>query len=827
MKTLKEIETTLKPIWHAIKFTITNLILIVTVGNLLPLKGFSQDSISLINPSFEWGFNAGNASHYWTNTVSPFGYVPFGWKPSENNIGINDNTGPSWDNGGSVDGTYIGFIQGKNSLAGNISQTNSGFQIGQIYWIQFFANAKDTNSITGAGSTPEVAVVETASTSGSTALITNLNIPTSGGPIGTGNPFTFVNVPFTAAATNGVLTILKSSHVATSKSHLFLDGFSIIRRTANDIVVANPSFEASGTTNSSSPVLGYIPYVAGWTKVGSGALAINQSGGQFADNGTIPDGGSVIALQGQVGIRQTLHGLTPGNGYQLTIYLNGRAYDAPNIGHSATALIAVDGNTGFSGTVNPVGAAGTYSNAYNLVTINFLAASSNATVEIDNQDIGGGASTLLVDNVRVLPLTPSIPLVLAQPADATRYVSGTVTFTAAIFGFPTPQLQWKFNDGISTTSIAGATNQTLTLSNLQLTNAGSYALYATNSIGATNSSAAALSLVPAPDSAYAHAVLANNPIGYWRFSDGGGTNAYDYVGNHTAVDANYMNNGNGSSGTPAWLLAGPQSPAFPGFETTNTAPFLDGLSQGYASSVGLFNNRSNFTLMGWFNLDPSQYPISNDPWAHAGADERASLFGQEFAAELGFYHGTNLYFFATGISGTIFVTNGFAPGQWEFVAVVSDTISNTTTVYLNGAVAGTASACPGTVNSYLFSIGKDVAYYPAGGYDNALFPGSLDEVAAFDHPLAAAQIQALYNTGLGISSVNQSQTNITVTAASGQITLAWPQDHTGWVLEAQTNALNAGLGTNWARIPSSATTNRVTVPVDPSNPTVYYRLVYP
>jgi len=329
-------------------------------------------------------------------------------------------------------------------------------------------------------------------------------------------------------------------------------------------------------------------------------------------------------------------------------------------------------------------------------------------------------------------------------------------------------------------------------------------------------------------SAYASAVIAQNPMGYWRFSDGGGTNAYDYAGGNDAFDTNYMNNGNGSTGNPATLASGPQPPTFPGFETTNSAPFLDGLSQGYSASMGLFNNRSNFTLMGWFNINPSQYPITTtDPFTNP--DGRASLFGEEWAAELGLYQGTNLYFYSAGISQTIFVydTNKLTAGKWHFVAAVSDPAANATTVYLDGAVAGTASLCPGTVQPYVFSIGKNVAYFPANGYDNAFFPGSLDEVAAFDHALPASTIQALYNASLGVSAVNQSRTNLAFSVRAGQLTLAWPQDHTGWVLEAQTNAVNAGLGTNWVRIPSSATTNQVSVPVNLANPSVFYRLVYP
>jgi hypothetical protein len=45
----------------------------------------------------------------------------------------------------------------------------------------------------------------------------------------------------------------------------------------------------------------------------------------------------------------------------------------------------------------------------------------------------------------------------------------------------------------------------------------------------------------------------------------------------------------------------------------------------------------------------------------------------------------------------------------------------------------------------------------------------------------------------------------------------------GGRLQAQTN----GLGTAWVDVPNSATTNRVIVPIDAANASVFYRLALP
>jgi len=78
-----------------------------------------------------------------------------------------------------------------------------------------------------------------------------------------------------------------------------------------------------------------------------------------------------------------------------------------------------------------------------------------------------------------------------------------------------------------------------------------------------------------------------------------------------------------------------------------------------------------------------------------------------------------------------------------------------------------------------------------------------------------------------VSSVATNPTNITGVVSGGNLHLSWPADHTGWHLQAQTNTLPTGLTTNWYAVPGSETNNIVTVPIDPANPSVFFRLVYP
>jgi autotransporter-associated beta strand protein len=64
----------------------------------------------------------------------------------------------------------------------------------------------------------------------------------------------------------------------------------------------------------------------------------------------------------------------------------------------------------------------------------------------------------------------------------------------------------------------------------------------------------------------------------------------------------------------------------------------------------------------------------------------------------------------------------------------------------------------------------------------------------------------------------------------GQLQLDWPATHTGWRLLMQTNNLASGISSNtndWGAVANSQQTNQMILPVNPSQPAVFYRLVYP
>jgi len=67
-------------------------------------------------------------------------------------------------------------------------------------------------------------------------------------------------------------------------------------------------------------------------------------------------------------------------------------------------------------------------------------------------------------------------------------------------------------------------------------------------------------------------------------------------------------------------------------------------------------------------------------------------------------------------------------------------------------------------------------------------------------------------------------TNILISVSGESLTLAWPADHLGWILQALTNDLSS---TNWFDLPGTGDTNLMVIPMNPANPEVFYRLRQP
>jgi hypothetical protein len=112
---------------------------------------------------------------------------------------------------------------------------------------------------------------------------------------------------------------------------------------------------------------------------------------------------------------------------------------------------------------------------------------ANYRVSVTNRY--GSASSALA--ALTLSATPAI---ITAPQSASVFVGANVTFSVTANGSPPLRYQWRFN----TANISGATNATLVLTNVQVTQSGNYDVRVTNGVGAVLSAPATLTVTVPP-----------------------------------------------------------------------------------------------------------------------------------------------------------------------------------------------------------------------------------------------------------------------------------------------------------------------------------------
>jgi autotransporter-associated beta strand protein len=89
---------------------------------------------------------------------------------------------------------------------------------------------------------------------------------------------------------------------------------------------------------------------------------------------------------------------------------------------------------------------------------------------------------------------------------------------------------------------------------------------------------------------------------------------------------------------------------------------------------------------------------------------------------------------------------------------------------------------------------------------------------------------APFITGTGsllVQPIATNPTNITMSVAGSTLSLSWPADHLGWILQQQINGLSVGISTNWVDVAGSGSITSTNITLSPANPTVFYRLRKP
>ena len=165
------------------------------------------------------------------------------------------------------------------------------------------------------------------------------------------------------------------------------------------------------------------------------------------------------------------------DGTNRTFYVNGAF-----AGSSNSPVATSDNNGAAIGDVAPTYNSAQFQGQIDEVALFNRALTSNEVAAIY---AAGSAGMCYTNN--------PAPVFVVQPVSQTGFVANAVTLTGMAMGSPRPTYQWIFNN----TPIPNATNTSLTLTNLAITDSGNYTLLASNTHGIANSTVASLTV---PDS---------------------------------------------------------------------------------------------------------------------------------------------------------------------------------------------------------------------------------------------------------------------------------------------------------------------------------------
>jgi hypothetical protein len=462
---------------------------------------------------------------------------------------------------------------------------------------------------------------------------------------------------------------------------------------------------------------------------------------------------------------------------------------APIIGGTGTTIYQWQTDNGsFGSTFSDIG--GANSTNYVLDTT-----SLNGTYEYQliGTPFGGSSVTSAPVTLTVqAALAPSLVSdTSANPNPSTLY--GSSTLSASFMGTQPIGYHWQVSpnsDGSGASNIAGATNVSLVLSNLQSSDFGKYySLQASNSVAPYVSNSSWLQLTETPLTALIQLVATNyDPVsGIW--TNIGGLNNATYAGTQL----------------PTLLLS---------------------VTPDGSSAVNIIGNDGSFVFDS--SLDQSEgYTVFAYimPGVVSNGSARYAITGGSSpgALEYNFYQGHQNYLIEyTGGGGS-----GTAAIPFTSFSMIDVAVNSAGAAFrLNGAADGSASGA--TFTQPITRIGNNE------GFGDGL-TGKIAELDIYSGVLSYTQItniEAQLTAHYGaIVTVATNPTNITATLiAPDTLQLSWPPDHTGWRLLVQTNNLNKGVSSytnDWATVPGSQSINSTNITIVNTNLNEYYRLVYP
>lgn len=330
------------------------------------------------------------------------------------------------------------------------------------------------------------------------------------------------------------------------------------------------------------------------------------------------------------------------------------------------------------------------------------------------------------------PPPAAAPVVTLHPSPANSYPGDTVQFTADFNGALPLALQW-YHD---TTPVLNGTNATLTISNVQALDAGTYYLTLTNSFGGTNSNPATLTVTPFTNTTV-------GLVGLWHFDETTGLTAADATtNNNTGTLTNFVgDNTQWVTGVSNGALA---------FNSAQS----NAVQVAHSSSIGL-NLARRFSVATWIK---SAVPLSANGNTYRMLEKENQFFllqgdGNTNGVGVG---GMNVLIKRAGANVSASIGQALLANRWYHVAATYD--GSALNIYLDGELKQSRSftnVLSTDTSTQPLRIGSD---YSTTASQIKYFNGVMDEVGIWERPLTISEIGQLVGP-LTIVEQPQSVTN--------------------------------------------------------------------
>jgi hypothetical protein len=306
-----------------------------------------------------------------------------------------------------------------------------------------------------------------------------------------------------------------------------------------------------------------------------------------------------------------------------------------------------------------------------------------------------------------------------------------------------------------------------------------------------------LTVIPAPNYPYAQEVLADQPLGYWRLDEPSGTVAHDYMAGNNGIYSHT------TLGQPGYSLLDSHTAARFGTPLSVNS-YAGGIAADFATA-----DSAAFSIEAWVNGKPQ----TND----CGLVAKGAGGSEQFSLDCG---GANhaFRFLVRDARGLAYAAAGtlVPDGQWHHLVGVCDQANGAALLYVDGMQAAQAAISPGSgilVSTNSVSIGSRQSGTTI--YD-LQFIGFMEEVAIYEYPLSANQIQAHYSV------VTNPPAPLITAALAWQGTnllLSWSGSATAYQVQTTTNLA----APNWQNLagPLSA----ASLLFAPSNAAAFYRIL--